>query len=298
MLTRLSYATRFEPHLTAIQTFLETQLAPQEPEVLWAAMRHGVLNGGKRIRPVLLTDVCRAAGGTFAHSLPTAAALELIHCYSLIHDDLPCMDNDDMRRGQPTVHKAFSENVAVLAGDALVAMAFGLIPDLTQDVSAKTLLQVISKLSKAASVQGLVNGQIDDLQFAQAVPTETILYRIHRGKTGALFRFATEAGALLAGQPAGIVETMGRYGEALGVIFQIADDLLDIQASGDVLGKTPGKDAAQGKITFPAVYGVDGAEQKLTEHLEEGHRLLDDLSRHMDTENLRYLLQFAAKRES
>jgi geranylgeranyl pyrophosphate synthase len=298
MLTRLPYTTRFQKHLAAIQAFLEEILAPREPETLWAAMRHGVLNGGKRIRPVLLIETCLAAGGKLENALATACALELIHCYSLIHDDLPCMDDDDLRRGLPTVHKAFSEDIAVLAGDALVGMAFGLIPDKTEDVPDKTLLRVISALSQASSIAGLVNGQVDDILSVNAEPNELLLHRIHAGKTGALFRFTTQAGGMLAGKPDWVVDLLGRYGETLGMAFQVVDDLLDIRASGDVLGKTPGKDQIQGKITFPAVYGVEGSEQMLADYVRQLHEILDELSPVMETENLRFLVQFVQERES
>jgi geranylgeranyl pyrophosphate synthase len=297
-LTRIPYKTRFQSHLEAIQQFLENILVTREPEQLWAAMRHGVLNGGKRIRPVLLMETCLACGGTMANALATAAALELIHCYSLIHDDLPCMDNDDFRRGQPTVHKAFSEDLAVLAGDALVGMAFGLIPDRTQGVPDKVLLQVISELSQAASVKGLVNGQVDDILFATEIPTEERLYRIHAGKTGALFRFATWAGGMLAGQSEEVVNQLAQYGNTLGIAFQIVDDLLDVESTGDVLGKTPGKDAAQGKITFPAVYGIEGSKNVLQTHVDALNEILDNLSKTIQTENLRFLVQFVEERES
>ncbi len=295
--TSLSYKTRFETHITAVQECLEEILTPQEPEVLWAAMRHGVLNGGKRIRPVLLIESCVACGGTQQKALPTACALELIHCYSLIHDDLPCMDNDDLRRGLPTVHKAFSEDMAVLAGDALLALAFGVIPDNTLDVPDKVLLQVITELSQAASIKGLVNGQADDILFANDLPDEERLYRIHSGKTGALFRFSTWAGAKLAEQPEPVVSLLAKYGETLGLAFQIVDDLLDVQGNNALLGKTLGKDEAQGKITFPAVYGIAGTETILKSHIETLYSILDALPTTIQTKNLRFLVEFVQQRE-
>lgn len=292
-----SYKTRFQSHLAAIQQMLETLLASREPEALWAAMRHGVLNGGKRIRPVLLLETCTACGGTIENALATACALELIHCYSLIHDDLPCMDNDDLRRGLPTVHKAFSEDLAVLAGDALVGMAFGVLADKTQEVSDRTVLQVISRLSRAASVEGLVNGQVDDILAMNTPPTEAMLTRIHSGKTAALFRFSTWAGSTLAGKPQPVVELLAEYGETLGLCFQIVDDLLDVTASSETLGKTPGKDSAQGKITFPAVFGIEGSQARLATYVERLNRILDDLEPDVATDNLRYLVAFVEKRE-
>ncbi len=296
--TRQTYQSRFETHLQAIESYLETCLAPQEPQVLWDAMRHGVLSGGKRIRPVLLLETCRASGGDLEKALPTACALELIHCFSLIHDDLPCIDNDDMRRGRLTVHKAFSEDMAVLAGDALYGLAFAQITDFAPQLSDRAKLRLLSALAWASSVKGLVNGQVDDIQFAHAAPDEQLLYRIHHGKTGALFRFSTWAGGLIAGQPEPILTRLSRYGDLLGLAFQIVDDLLDVQASADVLGKTPGKDQAQGKMTFPAVFGVAETERILKDRIAALHALLDELDGDLETEQLLYLVGFVEKRES
>lgn len=297
-LTQRTYSTQFHQHLTHIQGMLERLLQPREPQVLWEAMRHGVLQGGKRIRPVLLLEACLSCGGMLEQALPTACAVEFIHCYSLIHDDLPCMDNDDWRRGVPTVHKAFSEDMAVLAGDALLAMAFGIITDETREVPDKVLLKVTSELSRAAGVEGLVNGQVDDIVFAQTPPDAALLYRIHAGKTGALFRFSTRAGAWLAGQPPEVVAQLGEYGETLGLAFQIKDDLLDVQASQAVLGKTPGKDQAQGKMTFPAVFGVSASQDILRETVTRLHTLLDQLPASIQTGGLRFLVDFIEARES
>lgn len=296
--TRESYTLRFQPVLDAIQAELDRLLTPGHPAILWQAMRHGVLNGGKRIRPVLLITACVASGGTIGQALPTACALELIHCYSLIHDDLPSMDNDDMRRGQPTVHKAYSEAMAILAGDALAAMAFGLITE-TPNVSADRLLHVVRELSRAASVEGLVNGQADDIVSANLPPTAEALNRIHQGKTGALFRFACRAGGILADRPQDTIDLLGQYGETLGLVFQIVDDLLDIRADSTILGKTGGKDQAQGKITFPAVYGIEQSEAILAEQTRRLDTLLNQLdARSVDTDALRYLVSFVQERQS
>ncbi len=291
------YDVRFSGHLTAITRFLEEILAPQEPEILWQAMRHGVLAGGKRIRPVLLIETCLASGGQLQQALATAAALELIHCYSLIHDDLPCMDNDDMRRGIPTVHKAFSEDMAILAGDALLAMAFGLIVDRTYGVPEGILLKVISRLSAVASVKGLVNGQVDDILFSHNEPNEAILRRIHSGKTGALFSFSTWAGAMLSGSSDRALALFEDFGMTLGMAFQIGDDLLDIQSSSAVLGKTAGKDREQGKMTFPAVYGIETSQRILKDHIDRLYAILDELKPDVKTDNLSYLVRFMEERQ-
>jgi len=292
-----TYAQRFAPHLAAAEGFLNQLLPSQDPKVLWDAMRHGVLSGGKRIRAVMVLETCLACGGTQQQALGAAAALELIHCYSLIHDDLPCIDNDDLRRGKPTVHKAFGEDMAVLAGDALLAMAFFVLTDHTQDVPDKTLLNVVSHLSRSASVFGLVNGQVDDIQYANHPPSEALLKQIHQGKTGALFRFATWSGATLAGQPAPVADALSQFGQLLGVAFQIVDDLLDVNAEAATLGKTPGKDATQGKMTYPAVYGIEGSQKQLQQTLESLDAILNRLPADIDRDGLRFLVQFVKERE-
>ncbi len=294
--TQSSYETRFQGHLEATESFLEALLPLRDPQPLWGAMRHGVLQKAKRIRPVLLIETCLSCGGSLESALPTACALELIHCYSLIHDDLPCMDNDDLRRGVPTVHRAFSEDMAVLAGDALLAMAFGVIPAHNKTVSPVVLLQVLQNLSQAASIPGLVSGQADDILCSQSPPSEETLYRIHEGKTAALFAFATEAGALLAGREDNTVTQLKAFGHALGLAFQMVDDLLDVKTQASVLGKTPGKDQAQGKITFPAVFGLSETERILEAACEDMNAVLKHLPQDCQTEGLLFLIQYIKTR--
>lgn len=293
------YTLRFQETLATIEATLDSILTPQapnKPEVLWNAMRHGVLNGGKRIRPILVLETCKAFGGSPHTALPAACALELMHCYSLIHDDLPCMDNDDFRRGKPTVHKAFSEDIAVLAGDALNAMAFGVMAQLQSGVSPETQVQLVALFSYVASTGGVVSGQVDDIQFANTLPTAEILHRIHHGKTGALFTFATQAGAMLANASQYDVNLMKTFGEQLGLAFQIADDLLDIESSTEALGKSIGKDEAQGKITFPAVYGIEKSKEILTLTLEKAHAVLQDLPLDGEPDTLKFIVDFVGRR--
>lgn len=253
-----SIQTQFEAYLK--QVFLRFDVS----QILIQAMQYAVLGGGKRIRPCLLIESCLACGGSIEQALPSAAAIELIHSYSLAHDDLPCMDNDDLRRGKPTLHKAFSEPIALLAGDALIPLAFGLVAQPHPAVSTNAQLQVIQRFSNIAGVgcdgqSGLVSGQVFDMLAAEGqLPlNETTLHQIHTGKTAALFRFSLEAGAILAGVDESLVALFAQLGAQLGLIFQIQDDILDVTATTEVLGKTAGKDAEQNKLTFPGVYGLE-----------------------------------------
>lgn len=264
------FQRRYRPSLEAVETCLAAWLESQgPPETLWKAMQHGVLTGGKRLRPMLVIESVRACGGSLTQALPVACALELIHCYSLIHDDLPCMDNDDLRRGRPTVHRAFGEAEALLAGDALLALSFGKVAQ-AQAIGPEARIALIERLSWAASMGGLVTGQALDMK-AQASLIQTkspesakeTLHSIHEGKTGALFRFACASGPIIMGLPASMVEAYSQFGEALGLLFQIKDDILDEVAAEEQLGKSQGKDKAQDKLTFPAVYGLEGAQTQL-----------------------------------
>lgn len=278
-----TYEVRFLSTLRQINTALAGYLSGDQaepiesPKGLWEAMRYSTLDGGKRIRSVLAIETCLACGGELASVLPTACAIELVHAQSLIHDDLPCMDDDALRRGKPTLHVAFGESTAVLAGDALLAMAFGLITKhtpITKSVSSETLLAIISDFSDVTSVHGLVNGQYVDIQYEEKPYTAEVLEYIHTYKTGALFRFSTRAGAQLAGASPAVVEAFTQFGQKLGLAFQIVDDLLDIQATSETLGKTAGKDLAQQKATYPAFFGVDVSRQKAKMLVQEALTLI------------------------
>ncbi len=240
---------------------LEQWLPPAEtaPERLHAAMRYSVFAGGKRLRPALVLGgalaVAENAGATAACAAGMAA-VELLHTYTLVHDDLPAMDDDDLRRGRPTCHKAFDEATAILVGDALQTLAFEAVAELGAEA--------VRVLARAAGSRGVVGGQQDDLD-AEGAPVDASpacrarLERIHRGKTAALIRASCELGALAAGAPPAERAALAAYGEAVGLAFQIADDVLDATATSAQLGKTAGKDAAQGKLTYVAVYGLDAA---------------------------------------
>jgi geranylgeranyl diphosphate synthase type II len=265
---------------------------------LWEALRYSVLAGGKRIRPLLCLEACRAFGGSVENALPTACAVEAIHAFSLIHDDLPCMDDDDLRRGQPTLHRAFDEATALLAGDALIAAAFGWIIRQTprqSGVDAETLLAILSDLSDAAGLQGLIPGQYADM-VAMGHPVSAsanTLDYIHQHKTGALITFSLKAGARLGGATEERLSEAERLGVSMGLMFQIVDDLLDIQATSEALGKTAGKDIAQGKLTYPAVYGLEASRRRVDSLAEAAGDLLRGWAGHgVRTEGLMAICRF------
>lgn len=244
------------------------------PDRLIAAMRHGVLNGGKRLRPFLVMESAALFSADGEAALRVAAALECVHCYSLIHDDLPAMDDDDLRRGQPTVHKAFDEATAILAGDALLTLAFDIIADEATMLPAERRAALVLALARAAGAGGMVGGQKLDLEAEQAPPDEAGIIRLQAMKTGALIRFACEAGALVAGAPAEDRERLAEFGSAIGLAFQLADDLLDLTADASQMGKATGKDAAAGKATLVALHGANWARSQLHGLVDQAHELL------------------------
>ncbi len=233
------------------------------PARLHAAMRHGVMGGGKRMRPLLVYATGTALGAGEAALDAAAAAVELVHCYSLVHDDLPAMDDDALRRGQPTVHVAFDEATAILAGDALQTLAFEVLANAPQTADARVAM--LAELARASGVAGMCGGQaldIDATGNAAAIDLPA-LQRLHALKTGALLRCAVRLGAIAAGAGAGERAALDRYADALGLAFQIRDDLLDIEGDAATLGKTAGKDIAQAKATFPALLGIEGSRERL-----------------------------------
>lgn len=252
------------------------------PERLLAAMRHGVLNGGKRLRPFLVMESAAlfAPDAKDEMALNVAAALECVHCYSLIHDDLPAMDDDDLRRGQPTVHKAYDEATAILAGDGLLTLAFDILadeaPGSRKERSTATIrLSLIKGLARAAGLGGMTGGQMLDLAAEHASPDEAGIIRLQAMKTGALIRFACEAGAILANASPADQERLAEFGSAIGLAFQLADDLLDVTADASQIGKATGKDAAAGKATLAALHGADWARRQLNGLVEQAHSLLE-----------------------
>ncbi|WP_292859441.1 polyprenyl synthetase family protein [Mesorhizobium sp.] len=245
------------------------------PDRLMAAMRHGVLNGGKRLRPFLVMESAALFSADGEAALRVAAALECVHCYSLIHDDLPAMDDDDLRRGQPTVHKAFDDATAILAGDALLTLAFDIIAGEATALPAERRAALVVALARAAGAGGMVGGQMLDLEAERIPPGEADIIRLQAMKTGALIRFACEAGAIIAGAPAEDRERLAEFGSAIGLAFQLADDLLDLTADAKQMGKATGKDAAAGKGTLVALHGANWARNQLNGLVVQAHALLE-----------------------
>ena len=230
--------------------------AKTKPSTIHRAMRYSLLSGGKRLRPLLCCAASEACGGTARAALPAACAVEMVHAYSLIHDDLPCMDDDDLRRGKPTSHVVFGEGMAVLAGDALLTEAFAVLAK-AKPRARYTASDLVAELARAAGSRGLIAGQVADLEAEGRKPSEPALYFIHAAKTGMLLRASLKLGGMSAGTTPARLAALDRFGFALGLAFQIQDDILDATQSAKRLGKTAGKDAAAGKMTFPALFGLE-----------------------------------------
>ncbi|MEB3285737.1 MAG: farnesyl diphosphate synthase [Candidatus Sericytochromatia bacterium] len=258
----------------AIESELDRLTVRRQPETLWDGMRYSLQAGGKRLRPLLTVATLEALGQDPMPALPAACALELIHTQSLIHDDLPAMDDDDLRRGKPTNHKVFGEAQAILAGDAMLAWAFAVIAGpLNKVYPAERCLAVARELAEA-TVLGMVSGQaVDIASEGQTISAETLAY-IHTHKTGALIRAAVRTGAVLSGATVSDSAALDRYADALGLAFQIADDILDVTKTAAELGKTPGKDEAADKATYVKMYGLDVAHQRLQQAGDDAEEAL------------------------
>lgn len=261
---------------------------------LQAAMRHAVLGGGKRLRPLLAHAAARAFGGEASQVDAAAVAVELVHAFSLVHDDLPAMDDDALRRGRPTVHVAFDEATAILAGDALQAEAFRVLADAPHD--AATRIALVRELALASGPLGMCAGQMLDMQATGGLLSVAALERLHTLKTGALIRAAVRMGALCAGAPGGAVDGLDGFATALGLAFQVRDDLLDVEASSQQLGKTAGKDAAQGKTTYISLLGADATRSLLADLQSRMQSALAALGPGADA--LRALAHFSVARVS
>jgi geranylgeranyl diphosphate synthase, type II len=290
---------RWEQHRRTLEDYLRALRFTDEVRLagLEEAMRYSMLAGGKRVRPTLCMEVAWVFGAEPAHVLPSAAAIELIHTYSLIHDDLPAMDDDDFRRGRPTAHKKFGEAMAILAGDAFFGEALTLIT-VHQIGSCEQVLEVVRELADSTGVDGMVGGQVMDMDqtgIGARVDVET-LHMIHKYKTGALIKSAARIGAVLAGAEEEGKAAVSEYASELGLCFQIVDDVLNATSTRDALGKSVGSDAEQGKATFVGVYSLKGAQREANKALE---RSLAALSRmDGDTSGLRELAFFVRYRES
>ncbi len=245
------------------------------PKVIHEAMRYSVFAGGKRLRPLLALAAGEALGTDLGRLLPMACALEMIHTYSLIHDDLPAMDDDDFRRGQPTAHKKFGEGIAILAGDALLTLAFQVLAEIPLPPNqAEIKVKVIQRIARAIGTScGMLSGQVVDLTTEGKTFTREDLDYIHSSKTGALIQGSVESAALMCDSPPPVRDRMARFGAKIGLAFQVVDDILDVEASSAELGKTAGKDRAGGKATYPALLGVEAskgiARQLVSDAVEE-----------------------------
>jgi farnesyl diphosphate synthase len=297
------FESRLGETARAVETLLADLLSERardgevhRPEGLMAAIRHGVLNGGKRLRPFLVVESALLFGGNAAAALRVAAALECVHCYSLIHDDLPAMDDDDMRRGKPTVHKAFDEAAAILAGDSLLTFAFEIIASEETQIDARRRVELVASLARAAGFAGMAGGQALDLAAERTPPDEAGIIRLQAMKTGALIRFACEAGPILAGASRQDRERLGEFGSAIGLAFQLADDLLDVTASAVELGKATGKDSEAGKATLVALHGAAWARGQLEGLVAQACELLEPYG--ADADVLREAARFVARRRN
>jgi geranylgeranyl diphosphate synthase, type II len=269
------------------------RLVPSEetpPRKLHKAMRYSLLAGGKRLRPVLTIATGEACGADTDDLMPAACAIEMIHTYSLIHDDLPAMDNDDLRRGRPTCHKAFGEAVAILAGDALLTQAFRVLSSDAPNRNADRQVRVIREVATACgTVDALIGGQMADIESEGKEVDDPTLEYIHRSKTGAMITASVVVGGLIAGADEDQIDKLRKYGKSIGLAFQIADDILDVTSTSEQLGKTPGKDQAANKATYPAIHGMATSEARASELVDEAlevvftlglkTRILEDIAR-------------------
>jgi len=250
-----------------VEEFLDTCVPAEDaaPETISRAVRYSLFAGGKRLRPILVLAAAEAVGGLVEDALPAAAAFEMIHTYSLIHDDLPAMDDDSLRRGKPTSHVVFGDAIAILAGDALQTHAFRALADGESRITAERRLSAIALLADAAGASGMVGGQVADLEAEGQSVSSNGLEFIHRHKTGALIQAASEVGAVVGGGSDDQIAHLARYGENIGLAFQIIDDILDVTGSAETLGKSAGKDVKAGKATYPHIHGIKNAQERASE---------------------------------
>lgn len=309
-MSRVSPAIEFESRLTAAAGAAERMLdsllgcgaLPGEiirPGRLLEAMRYACLGGGKRLRPFLTIETAKLLGAEGGGVLRTAAAVEMVHCFSLVHDDLPALDNDDLRRGRPTTHKAFGEALAILVGDALSTYAFDVLADPATDPDPAIRVELVLGLARAAGLGGMIGGQLLDLEAEQALEPHgaAAVAKLQAMKTGALLHFAVDAGAILGRADLPARTALSRYGRALGAAFQVADDILDVEADELALGKRAGKDAARNKATLVAALGIEGARERRDKLVAEGIAALDSFPDDAKTAILKEAARFVAARD-
>ncbi|MFL6216381.1 MAG: polyprenyl synthetase family protein [Blastocatellia bacterium] len=275
-------------------------LVPAEsvaPTRLHQAMRYSLMAGGKRLRPILVLAAGEAFGATTDDLMPAACAFEMIHTYSLIHDDLPAMDNDDLRRGRPTCHKAFDEATAILAGDALLTQAFRVLSANAPHLTPERQVRVIREVSNAAStIEGMIGGQMADIENEGRAVDEATLEYIHRAKTGALITAPVVVGGIIAGANEPEIDKLRAYGQRIGLAFQIADDILDVTSTSEQLGKTAGKDVAAHKATYPALHGIKQSEARMQQLVSDAIEIVSGLG--VNSVVLEELARFIVARKS
>lgn len=298
----IDITTYLEERGARVDSYLDTVLpaASHAHGRLYEAVRYSIFAGGKRFRPALCIASCEAFGGLTEAALPAAAALELIHVSSLIHDDLPCMDDSDLRRGRPSCHRAFAESLAVLAGDWLLCFPFALVAEAGESAgveSARTL-RLVRELAEAVCRAGIVEGQAEDLDAEARHISFEALRALHARKTGSLIRAAARCGLISAGVPLDDVVRFAAYAEPLGLAFQIADDILDVVSDESTLGKPVGADDANQKSTYVSCLGLEGAQEMAARVAVDAHRELDALPDWVDTRVLRALVDFVVDRRS
>ena len=278
-----------------VEKALDQSLPIERPAKIYESMRYSLLAGGKRLRPILCLATCELMGGSLEMAMPTACALEMIHTMSLIHDDLPAMDNDDYRRGKLTNHKVYGDDIAILAGDGLLAYSFEYVATQTKDVPAARVLQVIARLGNTVGAAGLVGGQVLDLESEGKtdITAETLSF-IHTHKTGALLEASVVSGAILAGAAQSDIDKLSCYAQNIGLAFQIVDDVLDITATDEQLGKTAGKDLTAQKATYPSLWGIEKSQAKAQELIDEAIAQLADYG--LAAEPLRAIAKFIVTR--
>ena len=296
------HGTNLETYLAERKALIDAALERFLPgaeggtDIIHQAVRHSLFAGGKRLRPILCLAAAEAVGGRGHDFLSCACALEMIHTYSLIHDDLPAMDNDDYRRGMPTSHRVFGEGIAILAGDALLTEAFHLLsrPEFTKDDNTETRLQAINLIAQAAGTAGMVGGQVMDLQGEGKTVTLETLEDMHRRKTGAMLTVSVVSGAILARATAAQTAALSRYGQDIGLAFQIADDILNVTGDSALMGKGTGSDISRGKTTFPALIGLEVSRNRLAELVERAAAHLTDFDHRADP--LRWIARYIMER--
>ena len=292
----MDFKAELKKRAAVVEEALDRYLPPSDayPPLIHRAMRYSTVGGGKRLRPVLAMTAAESVGGNVLDVLPAACALELIHTYSLIHDDLPSMDNDDYRRGKLTSHKVFGEAVALLAGDALLTLAFQLLSE-SKSPNPGNVIKVINEVAAGAGTLGLIGGQVVDTFSAGEEIDEATLEYIHRHKTGALYRVSVRAGAILAGAPEKQLTLLTEYAEHLGLAFQITDDILDIEGDEKKIGKPVGSDIKNKKATYPSLIGMEKSRKKARESVDAALSAISEFGKEADF--LRELVRFVIERD-